>query len=227
MSSLTIPAFCGFVLATLMSTTSLSNAVKRTIIPNSPRFIINLPDDNLLCISIDGFELFTFNLITSSYIVVNGFLNLTEAKKVDTTLYTNSTDTPVYYYRGFTDLGVLVKAVDSRLRGGKRVFKHRVNGGKMKAVLDGFGEMDLRKGSLFFGIDKGHSNIESESAKYETVKIGMDKPVLGLTAISTDDTTFNVYVEDSSGLRSIGIHGLIGEYMYTSFFFLLIFVIDM
>ncbi len=190
---------------------TFSTATKQTIIPNSPRFIINLPDNNLLCISIDGFELFTFNLITSSYIVVNGFLNLTETgKEIDAALYTNSTDVPMYS-RGFTDLGILVKVVDSRLKGGKRVFKHRVNGSKMKAFLDGFGEMDLQKGSLLFGIDKGHSNIESEAAKHETVKIHMDKPVFKLIAISADKSTFNVYVDDSSGLRTVGVHGLIGE----------------
>lgn len=202
-------ALSGFVLATLTSMT-LSNVIKQAVIPRSPRFVINLPDDNLLCISIDGFELFTFNLITSSYIVVNGFLNLTEASgEIDTTIYANSTDSPVYF-RGFTDIGVLVKAVDSRLKGGKRIFRHRVNGHKMKAILDGFGEMDLRKGSLLFGIDKGHSNIESEAAKHETVKIVMDKPVLELSAISADGSTFNVYVENPSGLVSIGAHGLIG-----------------
>ena len=205
-------AFPLLLLATLTQTI-VSDVVKpsHTVISRTPRFVIKLPDDNLLCVAIDGFELFTFNLITSSYLVVNGFLNLTKTgDQVDANLYSNSTEAPVYF-RGFTDLGVLVKAVDKRWKGGKRIFKHSVDGGKMKATLDGFGEMDIRKGSLLFGIDKGHSNIESEAAKYETFKVVMDRPVLELTAVSGDEHTFNVYVENSKGLRSIGIHGLIGE----------------
>ncbi len=207
-------AFALLLLATLTKTivSDVEKPVSPTVISSSPRFIIKLSDDNLLCVAIDGFELFTFNLITSSYIVVNGFLNLTKTShQIDPSLYTNSTETTPVYFRGFTDLGVLVKAVDTRWKGGKRVFKHSVNGGKMKATLDGFGEMDIRKGSLLFGIDKGHSNIESEAAKHETFKVVMDRPTLELTAVSGNEHTFNVYVEKSSGLRSIGIHGLIGE----------------
>ena len=182
----------------------------RTVIQGSPRFIVKLPDDNLLCFAINGFELFTFNLITSSYLVVNGFLNVTEVNNIDKSLYTNSTDSAVFL-RGFSDIGMLVKAVDTRWKGGKRVFKHVVNGGKMKAALEGFGEMDMRKGSILFSVDKGHSNIESEESKYETFRVVMDKPALDLKAVSDDGHTFSVYVDDSTGLRSIGIHGLIGE----------------
>lgn len=184
----------------------------RTVIPDSPRFIVKLPDNNLLCFAIDGFELFTFNLITSSYLVVNGFLNLTEVKNIDKSLYTNSTDSAVFS-RGFSDIGMLVKAVDTRWKGGKRVFKHVVNGGKMKASLEGFGEMDIHKGSILFSIDKGHSNIESQESRYETFRVAMDKPVLDLKAVSGDGHTFSVYVDDSTGLHSIGIHGLIGEFI--------------
>ena len=212
-SCTTIACTITLLLTALISTTVLSydeTKTSRIVIPNSPRFIVKLLDNSLLCLFIDGFELFTFNLITSSYIVVNGFLNITEAQKIDKHLYTNSTDAPVFI-RGFTDVGILVKAVDSRWKGGKRVFKHTVNGGKMKAVLDGFGEMDIHKGSILFGIDKGHSNIESQAANYETFQVVLDKPLLELTAVSSDQHTFNVYVENPSGLRAIGIHGLIGE----------------
>lgn len=201
--------FFAVFLATV-TTQKVSSDDVNTVISNSPRFIVNLPGDNLLCVAIDGFELFTFNLITSGYVVVNGFLNLTKASHVDQSLYTNSTDTRVYL-RGFTDLGVLVKAIDTRWKGGKRIFKHTVNGHKMKATLDGFGEMDIHKGSVTFAIDKGHSNIESQAAKFETFKVMMDKPTLRLTAVSDDQRTFNVYIENPSGLSTISIHGLIGE----------------
>ena len=48
------------------------------VLIDTPRFVVRLPDNNLLCFAIDGFELFTYNLITSHYLVVNGFLNLVE-----------------------------------------------------------------------------------------------------------------------------------------------------
>lgn len=184
----------------------------RIVISDSPRFIVKLPNDTLLCFSINGFELFTFNLITSNYLVLNAFLNLTEARGVNKKLYTNLTDPDAtVLVRGFSDVGILVKAVDHKWKGGKRVFKHMVLGRKMKAMLDGFGEIDMHHGSVLFGINQGHTNIESQESRYETFRVTMDKPLLDLRAVSSDGSTFAVYVDDSSGLRMIGVHGLIGE----------------
>ena len=172
-----------------------------TIIPATPQFVVRLPDKNLLCFSFEGYELFSYNLITSSYLVVNGFLNLTSIK--DTVQYNQT--------RGFNDIGVIVKAVDKRIKVGRRFFKHLVYGEKKKAIMEGFGEVDLNKGSITFGLMDGHSNIESQQSPYEKFRVVLDKPKTDILAVARNRHTFNVYVEDCSGLVKVEMHGLIGE----------------
>lgn len=175
------------------------------VLTDSPRFVIRLPDNNLLCFAIDGFELFTYNLITSHYLVVNGFLDLAEYRHKDPSSPTMK--------KGFTEVGVIIRSVDKRMKGGSRVFKHRVSGPKKKAFLEKFGEVDIHGGAVVFGLDKdGHSSIESEQAKHETFQVKLDKPKMVVKAVSGDGNTFTVYLEDSSGLTSTGSHGLLGNW---------------
>ena len=173
------------------------------VLTDSPRFVVRLPDDNLLCFAIDGFELFTYNLITSRYLMINGFLNLVEYRHRDTP----GPDMK----KGFTEVGMIIRSIDRRMKGGSRVFKHKVSGPKKKAFLEKFGEVDIHQGAVVFGLDQeGHSSIESEQAKHETFQLKLDKPKVVVKAVSGDGNTFSVYVEDSSGLISTGSHGLIG-----------------
>ena len=174
------------------------------IVQNSPRFVVRLPDNNLLCFSVEGFELFTYNLITSNYLVINGFLNVT-------TLSQDDGDMDPSLIRGFTDVGVYIKSVESRSKGGTRMFKHSVYGSKEKVVLERFGEVDMHRGAIGFTLEEGHSNIESENSKHEQFRVVMDKPKCDIRMISGDGRTFSVYVEDLSGLVGINTHGLIGR----------------
>lgn len=175
------------------------------VLTDSPRFVVRLPDNNLLCFAIDGFELFTYNLITSHYLVVNGFLDLAEYRHKDPSGPTMK--------KGFTEVGVIIRSIDKRMKGGSRVFKHRVSGPKKKAFLEKFGEVDIHGGAVVFGLDKdGRSSIESEQAKHETFQVKLDKPKVVVKAVSGDGNTFRVYLEDSSGLTSTGSHGLLGQF---------------
>lgn len=179
---------------------------KSTILPSSPQFVVRLPDQNLLCFSIEGYELFSYNLITSNYIVLNGFLNVT------TTSSSINTDTGAYNKtRGFSNIGMIIKAVDRRVRAGKRFFRHTIYGEKKKAILGGFGEVDMNKGAITFTLDNGHSSIESQQSPHEQFRLVMDKPKTEVLLISSNGHTYNVYVEGSSGLVGIDMHGLIGE----------------
>lgn len=174
-----------------------------TIVPATPQFVVRLPDKNLLCFSIDGYELFTYNLITSSYLVMNGFLNLTSFQPHKMNNYNQT--------RGFNDIGVIVKAVDKRIKVGKRFFKHVVYGGKKKAVMEGFGEVDLNKGAITFSLMNGHSNIESQQSPHEKFRVILDKPRTNILAVASNGNTFNVYVEDCLGLVKVDMHGIIGN----------------
>ena len=174
-----------------------------TIIPNSPQFVVRLPDSNLLCFSIEGYELFTYNLITSNYLVLNGFLNLTAIPEEEEDGYSQ--------IRGFGNVGVIVKAVERRIKRGKRYFQHQIYGEKKKAIMQGFGEVDMRKGSIAFSLENGHTNIESQESAHEQFRLTLDKPKSDIILISTNSHTFNVYVEDCSGLVGIDVHGLIGK----------------
>ena len=174
------------------------------VLIDTPRFVVKLPDNNLLCFAIDGFELFTYNLITSRHLVVNGFLNLTE--------YRHQNKSGPSTKKGFTEVGMIIRSVDKRMRGGSRLFKHRVSGPKKKAFLEKFGEVDIRQGAVIFGLDQeGHSSIESEQAKHETFQLTLGKPKITVKAVSGNGNTFSIYVDDSSGLVSSGSHGLIGK----------------
>ena len=176
------------------------------VLPDSPRFVLRLPDNNLLCFAIDGFELFTYNLITSPYLVVNGFINLAP--------YRHGDEPRPSMKKGFTEVGVLIRSIDKRMKGGSRIFKHRVSGPKKKAYLEKFGEVDMHQGAVVFGLDRdGHSSIESEQAKHEMFRVKLDKPKVIVEAVSGDGATFSVYVEDSSGLINSASHGLLGAYM--------------
>ncbi len=172
-----------------------------TIIPATPQFVVRLPDKNLLCFSFEGYELFSYNLITSSYLVLNGFLNLTSIHS-----HTQYNQT-----RGFNNIGVIVKAVDKRIKVGRRFFKHLIYGGKKKAIMEGFGEVDMNKGAITFSLLNGHSNIESQQSPHEKFRVILDKPKTDILAVASNGNTFNVYVEDCSGLVKVDIHGLIGR----------------
>lgn len=177
-----------------------------SFLSNSPQFVVKLPDENLLCFSFEGYELFTYNLITSNYIVLNGFLNLTS--------FWSAEDSSFKTKRGFSDIGVLIKAVDKRVRGGKRYFKHLIYEKKKKAILEGFGDMDMNKGAITFTLNNGHSDIESQECPHEEFRVIMDKPQCNVRAVSIDGQTFNVYSEDSFGLMAIDVHGLIGQFYH-------------
>lgn len=177
-------------------------APNSTVLPNSPQFVVRLPDKNLLCFSIEGFELFAYNLITSNYLVLNGFLNLTSIPEID----------GVSQIRGFGDVGMIIKAVDRRIKMGKRFFKHLIYGEKKKAIMQGFGEVDLKRGAISFSLLDGHSNIESQQSPHEMFSLTLDKPQTNIVIISSNGHTFNVYVEDCTGLLGIDMHGLIGEH---------------
>ncbi len=178
-------------------------ATNSTILANSPRFVVRLPDKHLLCFSLEGYELFTYNLITSSYLVLNGFLNLTSIPPVD----------GVSQMRGFGDVGILIKAVDRRIKAGRRYFKHLIYGERKKAIMEGFGEVELRKGAVLFNLKNGHSNIESQQSAHEQFRLTLDKPRTDILISSSNGHTFNVYVLDGSGLVSIDIHGLLGKHV--------------
>lgn len=174
------------------------------VLVDSPRFVVKLPDNNLLCFAIDGFELFTYNLITSRYLVVNGFVNLTK--------YLHRDKSGPSRKKGFTEVGVMIRSIDRRVRGSTRIFKHRVSGPRKKAFLEKFGEVDIHQGAVTFGLDEeGRSSIESEQAKHETFQLILEKPKVAVKAVSGDGNSFNVYIENSSGLISSGCNGLIGN----------------
>lgn len=98
-----------------------------------PRFIVSLPDSHLFCFSIEGFELFTYNLLSTPHIHVNSFLNITQTPAGE-------------WVRGGTDLGFIAKIKDERVKSGQRMFKIKVNGAAKKAEIAGFGEVDMQGG---------------------------------------------------------------------------------
>lgn len=180
---------------------------RTTILPDSPQFVVKLPDKHLLCFAIEGYEMFTYNLITSNYLVLNGFVTIgpsTGSKDVATDMVYNKT-------RGFGDIGMIVKAVDRRVRAGKRFFRHTIYGERKKAVLGGFGEVDLNKGAITFAVTDGRSSIESQQSPHEEFRLVMDKPKMEIVMVSTNGHTYNVYVEDGSGLLGVDTHGIIGK----------------
>lgn len=179
------------------------------VLVDSPRFVVRLPDNNLLCFAIDGFELFTYNLITSRYLVVNGFLNLTK--------YRHRDKPGPSMKKGFTEVGMVIRSIDRRVRGSSRIFKHRVNGPRKKAFLEKFGEVDIHQGAVVFAVDEeGHSSIESEQARHETFQVILEKPKVTVKVVSGDGDSFNVYIENSSGLVISGCNGLIGKHTVTN-----------
>lgn len=188
------------------SSTSRHDAINST----SPQFVVRLPDKNLLCFSIEGYELFTYNLITSNYLVLNGFVNLTTGRG-------GGEGRPSPQMRGFGDIGIIVKAVERRVKAGRRFFKHLIHGGKKKAIMEGFGEVDIKQGAITFSLMNGHSNIESQKSAHEQFRLILDKPKTNILLISHNGNTFNVYVEDCSGLVTIDMHGLIGEGLGSKF----------
>ena len=113
----------------------------RNIDDYTPRFVVKLSDGNLFCFAIEGYELFTYNLLTCSYISVNTFLNVSQ--------YEDGS-----WRRGHTDIGFMIKALDSRVKSGKRLFKAVVDGRNKKAMMENFGEVDMKKGSVTFSVNQ-------------------------------------------------------------------------
>lgn len=139
--------------------------------------------------------------------MLNGFVRVAPIQLADMETYNKT--------RGFGDLGMTMKAVDRRVRSGKRFFKHLIYGEKKKAIMEGFGEVDLDKGAVTFALNNGHSNIESQQSAHEKFRLILDKPKTDILAVSSNGHTFNVYVEDGSGLMGIDMHGIIGEWVAT------------
>ena len=64
-----------------------------------------------------------------------------------------------------------------------------------------------------FSVDKeGHSDIESGDADHEQFTVTMESPKVVVWAVCGDGMTYNVYVEESSGLWDTPTHGVIGQY---------------
>lgn len=209
MCALVLGVLCGLIVCACGSdqeSTGYNDAINSTI-PTSPQFVLRLPDKNLLCFSIEGYELFTYNLITSNYLVLNGFVNLTTAHGRES----ESGEAQSPQVREFGDVGIIVKAVERRVKAGRRFFKHLIHGETKKAIMEGFGEVDIKQGAITFSLMNGHSNIESQKSAHEQFRLILDKPKTDILIISHNGRTFNVYVEDCSGLVTIDMHGLIGE----------------
>ena len=132
---------------------------------------------------------------------MNAFLNISENESGEWT-------------RGFTDIGFLIKVLDKRVKSGVRLLKSSFDSRKKKAILSGFGEVDMHNGAITFAIEEGHSNIESEESEHEQFRVILDKPVVDVRAISADGKFFNIYVDDNTGLGTIETHGLVGEWMW-------------
>ena len=49
---------------------------------------------------------------------------------------------------------MIIRSVDKRMRGGSRLFKHRVSGPKKKAFLGKFGGVDIPQGAVIFSLDQ-------------------------------------------------------------------------
>ena len=122
----------------------LETSPTRAIDDFTPRFVVKLSDGNLLCFAIEGYELFTYNLLTCNYLSVNTFVNVSQ--------YDDGT-----WGRGHTDIGITVKALDNRVKSGTRVFKATVDGVNKRATMESFGEVDLQKGSILFSVNQVRS----------------------------------------------------------------------
>ncbi len=171
---------------------------------DTPRFVVKLSDSNLLCFSIQGFELFTYNIITSENLIMNAFMNVSQ--------YEDET-----WMRGHTDLGFVMKVKDPRVKSGVRLFKAVVDSRKRRAIMGGFGEVDMHNGAITFTVEDAHSDIESQESNNEMFRVVMDEPVAVVRAYSPDGKFFDVYVDDSSGLAQVETHGLIGGWVGEAF----------
>jgi len=76
--------------------------------------------------------------------------------------------------------------------------------------MGGFGEVDLNNGAVTFTVNEGRSSIESQQSARETFQVVMDKPRMDVLMASDNGHTFNVYVEDGSGLVGIETGGILG-----------------
>lgn len=65
---------------------------------------------------------------------------------------------------------------------------------------------------------EGHSNIESSEAAHEMITVSMESPKVKVWGVSSDRVTYNVYIEESSGIIDIPTHGIIGQY-YSGYYF--------
>lgn len=163
----------------------------------TPRFVVKLPDSNLLCFSIDCYELFTYSLISTPNFAINAFVNVSvqNGERV----------------MGNSDIGMLVVISDSRVSTGKRTFKSVVDGRSKKARMSGFGEVDMHQGSVCFSLAGGHTNIESEHSAHEKFRVVLDQPRVDVHAVASDGRFFDVFIKDGTGLVERSAHGLIGE----------------
>ena len=71
----------------------------------------------------------------------------------------------------------------------------------------------LTGGAVAFTVDReGHSNIESSEATREQIIVAMESPKVKVWGVSGDGVTYNVYVEELSGLLDIPTHGILGQW---------------
>ena len=62
-----------------------------------------------------------------------------------------------------------------------------------------------------FSVDsEGHSNIQSSEAPHEEITVSMESPKVTVWGVSGDSATYNVYIQDSSGLVDTPSHGILG-----------------
>ena len=152
-------------------------------------------NDVPLCYSIMMYPYFAYNLITSPFLVLNGYIN------------NSVSGTEV----GITQVGFVIQL--KGVGGATRVFRGWVDGRRVRLGIEEFGEMDLQGSRVELLLIGGQAHVNSEVSipTQSQFVLHLSQPLISIQVEVLNDGFVRTTLLDIKGLRDTSTHGLLGK----------------
>lgn len=156
--------------------------------------------DTPLCYDIMMYPYFAYNLITSPFLVLNGYVN-NSISGIEV---------------GITQVGFVVQL--KGVGGATRVFRGWVDGRRVRLSIDEFGEMDLQGSRVELLLVGGQAHVNSEVTipTLSQFVLHLSQPSISIQVEVLNDGLVRTTLLDIKGLRGTSTHGLLGKYLLLS-----------
>ena len=160
-----------------------------TAADHDPPSLISWTYDSFpLCYDINVPPQFSYNLVSTPFLSVNGFLNSSSSKYI-------------------THVGFIVRS--KGIAGFMRIFRGWVDGVKKYVNVENLGEFDLQNSRVEFSLQNGQAHVNSEvSHDMSVFRLCLQEPLIEVLIM--EKGRLIVQLMNTRSLKDISIHGIMG-----------------